>query len=146
MAKNGTNVKNRVIRGTFGRLWMNGELMGHVKSFEAKVTHDFDDIEVNGDFGTKHRYMGYSISGTVTLHKIDSRILAMYAKAAESGQIPDVRFDSALVDPDSPGAERVAVGDVQFEELTLAQWENKTVLEESIPFNAGWFEILETIA
>ena len=69
---------NKVIRGTFGRVWVNGELMANVKSFEAKATIDYEDLDINGDFGQKKRYMGYSIAGTMTLHKFDSsRMVSM---------------------------------------------------------------------
>ena len=55
---------NKVIRGTFGRAWVDGDLMANVKSFEAKATIDYEDLDINGDFGQKKRYMGYSIAGT----------------------------------------------------------------------------------
>ena len=50
---------NKVIRGTSGRAWVDGDLMANVKSFEAKATIDYEDLDINGDFGQKKRYMGY---------------------------------------------------------------------------------------
>ena len=46
---------NKVIRGTFGRAWVDGDLMANVKSFEAKATIDYEDLDINGDFGQKKR-------------------------------------------------------------------------------------------
>lgn len=37
---------NRIIRGNYGRVWMNGERMANVKSFEAKVTLNYEDVEL----------------------------------------------------------------------------------------------------
>ena len=81
----------------------------------------------------------------MTMHKVDSRILRLYGEGTMTGQLPDVRLDAALVDPDSSGAQRVVLFDVTLDEVTLAQFENATVLEEEVPFTAGSYKIVETI-
>ncbi|MFR2157260.1 MAG: phage tail tube protein [Evtepia gabavorous] len=124
---------NKVIRGTFGRAWVDGALMANVKSFEAKATIDYEDLDINGDFGQKKRYMGYSIAGTMTLHKFDSYILKKYQAAIMSGDLPEMKIVASLADPQSDGTQRVALYDVHLDEITLLQFENKTVLEEEVP-------------
>ena len=44
---------NKVFRGTFGKVWVDGERLSNVKSFEAKAALDYEDMNVNGDFGKK---------------------------------------------------------------------------------------------
>ena len=100
---------NKVIRGTFGRAWVDGDLMANVKSFEAKATIDYEDLDINGDFGQKKRYMGYSIAGTMTLHKFDSYILKKYQAAIMSGDLPEMKIVASLADPQSDGTQRVAL-------------------------------------
>ena len=134
---------NKVIRGTFGRVWVNGELMANVKSFEAKMTIDYEDLDINGDFAQKKRYMGYAIAGTMTLHKFDSAILKLYHSAVISGELPEVKIVASLSDPQSDGVERVALHDVYFDEITLNKFENRIVLEEEVPFTAGYSEPLD---
>lgn len=136
---------NKVIRGTFGRAWVDGDLMANVKSFEAKATLDYEDMDVNGDLGQKKRYMGYSVAGTMTLHKFDSYILKKYQAAIRNGDLPEMKIVAALADPQSYGAQRVALYDVHLDEITLLQFENKTVLEEEVPFTAGDYEFLDLI-
>ncbi len=136
---------NKVIRGTFGKVWLDGERMSNVKSFEAKASIDYEDMNVNGDFGTKKRYMGYSISGTMTLHKFDSFILRKYQKAIMTGELPDMTIVAALDDPTAYGAERVQLRDITLDEVTLSKFENKTLTEEEVPFAAGSFEFLDLI-
>ena len=136
---------NKVIRGTSGRAWVDGDLMANVKSFEAKATIDYGDLDINGDFGQKKRYMGYSIAGTMTLHKFDSYILKKYQAAIMSGDLPEMKIVASLADPQSDGTQRVALDDVHLDEITLLQFENKTVLEEEVPFTAGSFEFLDLI-
>ena len=136
---------NKVIRGTFGRAWVDGDLMANVKSFEAKATLDYEDMDVNGDLGQKKRYMGYSVAGTMTLHKFDSYILKKYQAAIRNGDLPEMKIVAALADPQSYGAQRVGLYDVHLDEITLLQFENKTVLEEEVPFTAGDYEFLDLI-
>lgn len=136
---------NKVIRGTFGKVWVDGERLSNVKTFEAKATIDYEDMDVNGDFGQKKRYMGYSIAGTMTLHKYDSFILAKYHTGVMNGELPEITVVSALDDPTGYGAERVALHDVKFDEITLSKFENRTVTEEEVPFTAGSFEFLDLI-
>ena len=136
---------NKVIRGTFGRVWVNGELMANVKSFEAKMTIDYEDLDINGDFAQKKRYMGYSIAGTMTLHKIDSYIFNLYADAYQRGEMPDVYIIASITDPQTSQTQRVRLTGVQFSEITLLQFENGTVLEEEVPFTAEGVKPLDSI-
>lgn len=136
---------NKTIRGTFGKLWLGDNRMGNVKSFEAKAAIDYEDMKVNGDFGTKKRYMGYSISGTMTLYKVDSYILSLYHKGVMNGNLPELKIRAALDDPTAAGTERVEMSDVKLDEVTLSKFENGTITEEEIPFTAGSFEFLDMI-
>lgn len=136
---------NKVFRGTFGKVWVDGERLSNVKSFEAKAALDYEDMNVNGDFGTKKRYMGYSISGTMTLHKFDSFILRKYQKGVMTGELPEMTIVVALDDPTAYGAERVQLRDVNLDEITLSKFENKTLTEEEVPFTAGSFEFLDLV-
>lgn len=136
---------NKVFRGTHGKLWINNQIMADVKSAEAKATVDYEDMNVNGDYGLKKRYMGYSIAGTIVLHKFDSYIVKLYKDAVMSGQLPDIKIVMALDDPTADGPERVALYDVCFDEITLSKFENRTVIEEEVPFTAGSFEYLDVI-
>lgn len=136
---------NKVIRGTFGKVWIDGERLSNVKSFEAKAALDYEDMSVNGDFGTKKRYMGYSITGTMVLHKFDSFIVKKYMKAITTGDLPDMTIVAALDDPTAYGAERVQLRDITLDEVTLSKFENKTLTEEEVPFAAGSYEFLDLI-
>lgn len=136
---------NKVFRGTFGKVWVDGERMSNVKSFEAKAAIDYEDMNVNGDFGAKKRYMGYSISGTMTLHKFDSFIVSKYQVGLMNGDLPDMTIVVALDDPTAYGAERVQLRDVMLDEITLSKFENKTLTEEEVPFTAGSYEFLDLV-
>ena len=59
----------------------------------------------------------------------------------------DRRFTviSKLKDPDSWGAERVAVYNVSFDDLTLADWQAATVGTVTTPFTFSRYEFLDQI-
>ncbi len=71
-----TVVHNKIIRGNFGKSWLDGELLSEVKSFEAKLTLVYEEVNIQGEGGTYQRLVGYSIAGTVVMHKVDSKIQA----------------------------------------------------------------------
>lgn len=136
---------NKVIRGNFGKVWVDGEKMANVKSFEAKASINYEDMDVNGDLAKKKRYMGFSIAGTMTLHKYDSHIVSKYQKGLMTGDLPDMTIVAALDDPTGYGAERVALRDVLLDEITLSKFENGALAEEEVPFTAGSYEFLDLI-
>lgn len=136
---------NKVFRGSFGKLYVDGERLSNVKSFEAKVSIDYEDMSVNGDLGTKKRPIGYSISGTMTLHKFDSFILNKYKDALRTGDFPDITMDAIMDDPTAYGRESIRLNDVTFDEITLSKFENKTLTEEEVPFAAGEFDVGDMI-
>ena len=41
---------NRVIRGNFGKVWVNDDEWMNVKSFEAKVSAEYEDVNIPGKF------------------------------------------------------------------------------------------------
>ena len=139
-------VANRIIRGSFGTAWLNNEKLYEVRSLEAKVSLTYEELHLNGEFGTRRRYMGFDISGTVVLHKVSSRVPKLMGAGPKTGQLPAIKLDVALRDPDVKGAQRIVLDDVTLDEFTLAQFENNTVLEESVPFHAADYDVPEWLA
>lgn len=134
---------NKILRGNDGRVWLDGERLANIKSFEAKRSNNISEVTVNGIGCTQHVPSGtYSLSGTMTLHKFDSFVLSRYADA---DTIPECTVVASLADPQSRKTQRVALYGVLFSETTLAQFENGEILEEEVPFVANGYEILNTI-
>lgn len=137
--------RNKILRGSFGKVWLDDERMFNVKSYEAKVTLNYEEVDVNGDLGKHQRYLGYSIAGTMVLHKYDTTVGKKYADGIASGDLPDLSMVGALDDPTAYGAERVQLTEVTLDEVTLLKFENGTVTEEEVPFKAAAFKYLDTI-
>lgn len=138
-------VQNKIIRGSFGRLWINGIQVAQVKSFELKATLNYEEVDVNGDLAKKQRYTGYSLAGTMVCHKINSYNTTLVNSGIKNGQLPEIKFVATLADPDSEGSESIEVYDVTFDEVTLMHFENASVEEESVPFKAGGYDLISSI-
>lgn len=137
--------KNQIIRGSFGRVWVDGELFSNVKSFEAKLTLNYEEVDIAGDLGKHQRYMGFTGEGTMTLHKINSKILAKLAAAIKNGEMPDIKIISKLEDPTALGAERIELIEVTVDEVMLIKFENAAIGEEEVPFKFADYNLLDYI-
>lgn len=141
------NVKaNQIIRGTYGRVWIDGELFANVKSFEAKITLNYEEVDLSNDLGKHQRYIGFTGEGTMTLHKVDSKILAKLAKGIKSGELPEISIVGKLEDPTALGAERISFTEVTIDEVMALKYENATIGEEEVPFKFADYEPLDLIS
>ena len=136
---------NRIMHGNGGTAWWSGKKLTTLQSVEAKVTGDFEDINVCGYPATYKIYNGYAGEGTLTVLKIDSDILKQLAEAFRSGLMPEITVVTAQTQKGTNKVERVAYSDVTVDEFMLAQFEKKTKTEQEIPFKFGNFEVLETL-
>ena len=136
---------NQIIRGTYGRVWIDGELFANVKSFEAKLTLNYEEVDLSNDLGKHQRYMGFTGEGTMTLHKVNSKIFAKLAKAIKSGEMPDISIVGKLEDPTALGAERISFTEVTIDEVMALKFENATIGEEEVPFKFADYEPLDLI-
>ena|SRR5690625_2015933 len=136
---------NRQINGTFGAVWVNGEKWMDVESFEARVTVNFEDVNMAEDLATHKKMTGWAGEGTLTVKKVYSRGATLLGDAVKNGVVPDINIVGKLADPDAYGAERVAINEVTFNEFTLMQFEQKTVLTEELPFNFADYDLVDVI-
>nr|DAP53609.1 MAG TPA: tail tube protein [Caudoviricetes sp.] len=136
---------NKVINGTFGSVWMAMEKLANCKSFEAKVSLEYEDVLIAESLSTHKKYMGWTGAGTILLHKVDSTMAKALADGIKSGNLEPVTIVAKLEDPAAYGAERVKLSGVCFDELTLIKFANKEIQEEECPFTFDDFEFLDMI-
>ena len=136
---------NEIINGTYGKVFINGNKLANIKSFEAKLTFECEEVNLAEDPGKHMRYMGYSGEGTMTLHKVDSSILNMIKDDIKAGKMPEIMIVGSVSDPSAIGTERVQLNGVTLDEITLLKFELKTLGEEEVPFKFADFVPLKTI-
>jgi len=136
---------NRVINGTYGSVWVNNEKWLDIEEFEAKVTIDYEDVNMAEDPATHKKQIGWSGEGNLKLKKVYSRGAKLLAEAVKKGMTPDVNIVGKLADPDAFGSERVAINEVTFNEFMLMQFAQKTIGAEELPFNFADYDLIDSI-
>ncbi|KLU64017.1 phage-like element PBSX protein XkdM [Desulfosporosinus acididurans] len=136
---------DQVINGTWGEMWLDGNMMAEVSALQAKVTLKKTAINMCGTLVDGQKVTGMELKGTVKLHKVTSAMIKANSDAIKSGKTPEHTIVSNLADPQSLGAERIVLKGVMFDELTLIDWEAKKNGEESAPFTYQDWDLLDLI-
>lgn len=138
-------IGERIISGTHGELWLDGDKVSECYGLVARVEFNKEDVELCGKMGTDTKLMGYKGTGSVKLHKMNSRMINKLSSQVKSGINPRFQILSALKDPAAFGAERILIKDAAFDDLTLADWEAKVKGTVECPFTFTDWEPLDTI-
>ena len=134
----------RVLSGTWGELWVDGEKIAECTACQGKVSKDKQTVNLCGQFMSDTKATSGSGTGSLTLYKVDSGFLQ---KENDLQNGVDRRYTviSKLKDPDAWGAERVAFYNVSLDEMTLADWQAATVGTVTVPFTFSRYELLDAI-
>lgn len=134
----------RVINGTYGEVWVDGEKIAECTACQAKVAKQKETIRLCGQFMSDTKATGADGTGSLTLYHVDSGFLQRQ-RDLQSGVDPRCTVIAKLRDPDSYGAERVALYNVSFDDLTLADWAAAAVGSITAPFTFSRYELLDEI-
>lgn len=136
----------RVMSGTFGEIWLDGDLVAECTKSQAKVEFNKEEIKQCGTWFTDTKVVGCTGKGSFTLSKVYTRMGIKLKDYIKNKQ--DLRFTliSKLADPDAYGAERVSLSGVSVDDLTLFDWEAQTPGEVECPFTFTGYEYLDTVA
>lgn len=134
----------RVVNGTNGELWLDGEKVAECTACQAKISKQKQTVNLCGQFMDDTKATNATGTGSLTLYKVDSGFAQRMAGLQDG---IDRRFlvISALKDPDSFGTERVALYNVSFDDLTVADWQAATVGQVTAPFTFSRIEYLDMI-
>lgn len=136
---------NKIILGTFGKVYVNNKRIANVKSFELKASLNYEEIDVNGNLIKQYKYTGSSLAGTMEVHKVDSYNINLVKDAIKTGVMPDIKIVGELTDPNIDGDEAIEITNVYLDEATLLAFTNGEVRDESTAFRAGGYNYLSTI-
>lgn len=135
----------RVISGTWSSVWMDGEQVGEAYGLQAKVTNDKEDVPMCGQMFTDHKVMASSGTGSLKMYKMNSRMLQLMGEKIKRGEDPRFTIISKLADPDVHGCERMALYNVSFDDLTLIDWEVRSIGKVEAPFTFTGFDPLDQL-
>ena len=78
----------------------------------------------------------------MTLNKTNSRMIKLLGDYLKDGKEPDIAIVGKLADPGNGGSERISLTGVSFDDLTLFDFEVKSLGETECPFT---FQDMKTI-
>ena len=134
----------RIPSGTFGTVWIDGEILAECYGAQAKVEVNSETVNLGGQFMEDYKPSSGRGSGSLMLYKADSG-MARRMEGIQDGVVPECTVISKLADPDAAGAERVAFYGVKFTDLTLADWEAAKIGRVTAPFTFTRYEFLDMI-
>lgn len=133
----------RVINGTFGRCELDGRKLAETTGLQLKLSFTKRDINLCGEMMTDTKKVSAKGTGSVTLYKVDSGMVSQ--EGSDLSKDNRHTIISELDDPDSYGAERIAVLGVSFDDLTLADWRAATEGTITAPFTFTGYKLLDLI-
>ena len=124
------------ISGKEGRLFLDGEEMAHIKTFEATIEKKKSELNIMGRRMSGHKTTGASGTGTATFYKVTSKFIRIMLDYVKTGEDPYFTFQEVLDDKGSGrGTERVTLYDVNFDSAKIAGLDvDSEALEEEVPF------------
>lgn len=134
-----------VINGTWGKIWLNDAFMAETTGLEAKMKLTKSDVNQTGTLKKGQKITGIEGTGTVKMNKVSSYMLKLLLEDIKRGIMPDITIISDLDDPSALGNERVKITGVNFDEVTVADWEAGKLGEESYAFTFDDAEIIDAI-
>ena len=135
---------NRVINGTWGEVWVNGEKWLELSAGQAKYNYNKTDVNICGQMAVDTKVTGVKGTGSITVHHVFTR---NYDRSEQLLGGIDERaiIVMKLADPDSYGAERVALYNVSFDDETLMDFRAGNVVDKTYPFTFTGREWLDLI-
>jgi len=128
---------DRVIYGSFGRIYIDGVWQTNFNHLEAKVTQNKIELNLSGDDWVRHKRGSKKGTGTISGFKVTSAMLQQGFSKFE--------IVSKLDDPEAYGYERIRLKNVIPDELQLANWTAGEEVKEDVPFTFEEYELQDAI-
>ncbi|WP_316245785.1 phage tail tube protein [Paenibacillus tuaregi] len=136
----------RVINGTYGYVYHNGQWLTNIKTAEANVEITKEEIKRSGTRWTAHKVTGLNGTGTISGYKVTSEFVELIGQVADDSKGTFItELILKLEDPESYGAYRVRLKGVMFDKIPLVHFEVGSLVEEELPFNFTGYELLDVI-
>lgn len=123
----------RVISGSKGSIWIDGEKWAEVKSIESKATINRETVQMANSYDEDTKMMSIACEGSFVIHKVYSREKA-FIEALKNGIDKRFQLFVTLDDKDAFGRESIKLDNCWLNEITIAQFEVGTILEREFPF------------
>lgn len=137
--------QTETVNGSFGKLYEDGEWLINVKSIEANVEINYEEVHRSGTRQVGWKAMNHLGTGTIGAYT------TTYDFIRRIGQITDdtkpafvTQLDFRLEDPENPelNGQWISLKGVQFQNLPLIATEVNTISEHELQFTFDGHEFL----
>ena len=137
---------NRVINGSFGSVYEDGQWLTNFNSAEAIGEINYEDVRRSGTRKIGHKATDIRYSGSIRGYKITSELTKKVGQVNDDTKAPFVtELIFKLADPEAYGYERVRLKGVQFTRLDIMRFEHGSIVEQEWPFVFDDYEFLDEI-
>ena len=134
----------RVMSGTHGYVFWDNQIVFETVSGKATLKTDREDITFAGDMWKDSKLIGTGGEFSIKIKKMYSRAKDL-ANAFAQGKDPRSELILKLDDPDAYGAERVALHNCWFNDLSLIDFENGKTSEDEFSGGFTSFDYLDSV-
>lgn len=127
----------RVILGTYGKLYVDGQWQTNVNRVEAQVEMEKRELNLSGDPWVRHKRGPLRGTGTMSGFKVTSDWIRRGFQRFE--------IICSLEDPEAYGHERIRLMNCMVDRVQLANWQAGEEVQEEIPFTFEGYELLDPI-
>ncbi len=138
-------ISNQVMNGTWGEIWFDDDYLGEIESAKAELDITYTDITRARHLNTGKKMTKIEGKGSFKLHHVRSNIAKKTSDMIKEGKTPSYKIIMKLDDPDSFGAERVALYDCKLDKAILMDFEAQKNSEESYNFTFEDHEFLDYV-
>lgn len=123
----------QALRGTWGRVWIDGEEVGILVSITATITNNYEDIQVGPD--VDRSMVSQTGEGSVVFKQVNN-LSTSIAERYLGGKDPRFVIEANLKDPAAINGQQegYTINNVSFDSVPLINWENGTVIQKELPF------------
>ncbi len=126
-----------IFNGAFGNLIIDGEILAEVKSSEANIENEFEEVTLFG--GKKAQKLKTSVGkGKFVIVKVDSFEHKKFLKNNINMKTTEFGLEFAIDDPDATGAERISLPVCEFTgNFPLFNFSREELIEKEFEY---WFD------
>jgi len=140
-----TMQSQRVISGSYGKVYENGEWQSNIYGIEASGEVAYEEVKRSGTRSVGQKAMSVSYSGTMkTYHMSNSFVSRIHQISDDSQGAYFTELIVALEDPENPqmAREKYRLKGVQFTNIPIVSFEHGTPVEQELQFVFEGFEII----
>ena len=145
MNRTGYYDEKKTMYGNYGTVFLNDAQMFEATGISAKMKANKVEVPMCGTNSKKWKTVGWDGSGTLSSNKVSSRFIMLLMDNMNNGIETVCTLISKLTDPGNGGTERIKMGGVKFDEISIADWSSGKLGAESVPFTFETAEALDVI-